>query len=96
MYVATSMTANDGMAASNVGRDSSDIFGLALRRLSPSPVSVHWNNWEVADASSFSDPDLKTSQWRVTMFHSSTVTPILILGCPSFGPLGAEAGFVVV
>ena len=44
MYVATSMTANDGIAASNVARDSSDVFGLALRRLSPSSVSVHWNN----------------------------------------------------
>ena len=29
-HVATAMTANECVAASNVGRDSSDIFGLAL------------------------------------------------------------------
>ena len=77
-HVATGITANERMAASNVGRDSSDIFGLALRRLSPSSVSAHWNNWEVADASSIPDLDLKTSQRRVKILHSSTVTPILI------------------
>ena len=35
------------------------------------------------------EPDLKTSQCLVKMFHSSIVTPTSTLGRSSFGPLGA-------
>jgi len=72
--------------------------GLAFRRLSPSSISAHWNNWEGADSSLMSDPVRKTSQRRVNTFHSYVKTPMFTLGHSSFGPwvTGSGEGPVVL
>ena len=84
--VATGITARERMASSRSGKVLEAASGLALRRLSPSSFSAHWNNWEGADASSMPDPVRNTSQRRVNTFHSSVETPIFTLGRSSFGP----------
>ena len=87
--VATGITARERLASSRSGKVVDAACGLALRRLSPSSFSAHWNNWEGADSSSMPDPVRKTSQRRVNKFHSSVETPMFTLGRSSFGPRGA-------
>ena len=84
--VAAGITAGERIVASSRGKDSVAALGFVLRRLYPCSPPAHWNSWESAELSLILDPVRKTSQHHVKTFHSSAVTPTLILGRSSFTP----------
>ena len=62
-------------------------FGSSLNRLASSSCSQHASNWHFVSAWDMSVADLKVSQCRLNIAHSSAVAPPAIRGLSTFGGL---------
>ena len=84
---ATSITARLFIDARMSPSVLSRSFGSSLNRLASSSCSQHASSWHFVSAWDISVADLKVSQRRLNVAHSSAVAPPAIRGLSTFGGL---------
>ena len=83
--IATGMTANSRIVCFTTSIELVCMPGCAFRIKSPSVSEAHWNSCIGAVSSDMLDPILKASHLLMKLFHTSSSTPMSILGRSSFG-----------